>query len=126
MGVENTQALRNLETFGAGLVALLFVFVLLFFLMKEGVPAFKAAARSIVDAVNRMGDTMDRLNETMVAQQAASIASINALEKRILSMEQRLDTHIDTACRIESRVDSAGVSLAEIKERVRNCGKGDK
>ena len=126
MGVENTQALKNLETFGAGLVALLFVFVLLFFLMKEGVPAFKAAARSIVEAVNKMGDTMDRLNETMVAQQAASIASINALEKRILSMEQRLDTHIDTACRIESRVDNAGVSLAEIKERVRNCGKGDK
>ena len=99
MGVENTQALRNLETFGAGLVALLFVFVLLFFLMKEGVPAFKAAARSIVEAVNKIGDTMDRLNETMVAQQAPSVASINALEKRILSMEQRLDTHIDTACR---------------------------
>lgn len=126
MGVENTQALRNLETFGAGLVALLFVFALLFFLMKEGVPAFKMAAKSIVDAVEKMGDTMDRLNDTMVAQQAASIASINALEKRILSMEQRLDTHIETACRIEGRIDTVGIVTTEIKERVRNCGKGDK
>ena len=126
MSVENTEALKNLETFGAGLVALLFVFAFLFFLMKEGVPAFKAAAKSIVEAVDRMGDTMEMLNKTMVAQQQASVASINALEKRILSMEQRLDTHIDTACRIESRVDTAGVTLAEIKERVRSCGKGDK
>ena len=126
MSVENTEALRNLETFGAGLVALLFVFAFLFFLMKEGVPAFKAAAKSIVEAVDRMGDTMEMLNKTMVAQQQASVAAINALEKRILSMEQRLDTHIDMACRIESRVDNAGVYLAEIKERVRNCGKGDK
>ena len=126
MSVENTEALRNLETFGAGLVALLFVFAFLFFLMKEGVPAFKAAAKSIVEAVDRMGDTMEMLNKTMVAQQQASVASINALEKRILSMEQRLESHIDTACRIESRVDNVGIVATEIKERVRNCGKGDK
>lgn len=126
MGVENTAALRNLETFGAGLVALLFVFAILFFLLKEGIPAFKAAAKSIVEAVDRMGDTMEMLNKTMVAQQQASVASINALEKRILSMEQRLESHIDTACRIESRVDNVGIVATEIKERVRNCGKGDK
>lgn len=126
MSVENTEALKNLETFGAGLVALLFVFAFLYFLMKEGVPAFKAAAKSIVEAVDRMGDTMEMLNKTMVAQQQASVASINALEKRILSMEQRLETHIDTACRIESRVDNVGIVATEIKERVRNCGKGDK
>ena len=126
MSVENTEALRNLETFGAGLVALLFVFAILFFLLKEGIPAFKAAAKSIVEAVDRMGDTMEMLNKTMVAQQQASVASINALEKRILSMEQRLESHIDTACRIESRVDNVGIVATEIKERVRNCGKGDK
>lgn len=119
---ENTSALKNIETFGAGVVALLFVFGILWILLKEGIPALKAVASSLVEAIDKMAVTMDTLNKTMITQQAASVAAINSLEKRVLSMEQRLESHIDTACRIESRIETVGITTTEIKERVRSCG----
>jgi len=112
---------NNIVTLGAGITALIFIFGFLYLLLKEGVPALKTVAASIISAIEKMSETMDALNRTMVTQQEASIAAINSLERRVLSMEQRLGTHVETACRIESKVDTVGITAIEIKERVRNC-----
>lgn len=119
--VENTSALKNIETFGAGVIALLFVFVLLGVLLWQGIPLLRTIGTSIVKAVEDMGAVMATLNKTMLDTQAASNAAMVALEKRVQAMELKLDYHIDTAGRIETQVNTLGVNTSEIKERVRGC-----
>lgn len=119
---ENTGALKTIETFGAGLVALLFIFIILFVLLKEGIPGLKALAASFIEAIDKMAETMTALDKTMVATQAASNAAMAALDKRIQAMELRLESHIETAVRIEGQVNTVCTTATEIKERVRSCG----
>ena len=120
--VDNTSALRTLETFGAGLIALLFIFGMLWIFLKEGVPAVKAMAASFITAIDKMSVTLTQLDKTMELTQEASVAAIAAIDKRVQHMELRLESHIEAFSRIESQVSCVSTNTTEIKERVRNCG----
>ena len=123
MTPETTTGLANdIVTLGAGVVALAFIFGFIVLFAKEGVPALKNGIAAIIDVMNKMSTALDSLNKTMVQTQAANTAALEALKQHIASLELKLDYHIESAERIETRVNTAHTNIAEIRERVRSCG----
>ena len=123
MTPETTTGLANdIVTLGAGVVALAFIFGFIALFAKEGIPAFKNGVAAIIDVMDKMSTALDSLNKTMVQTQAANTAALEALKQHICSLELKLDYHIESAERIETRVNTAHTNIAEIRERVRSCG----
>jgi len=119
--IDNTGALQQIETFGAGVIALGIIFAIVFFVIKEFIPALKSVGDTLSKAVQALGSAIDVLNKTMSDMQAASTASINSLERQVSKMETKLDYHVANVDRMELQVNSLLANTTEIKERVRNC-----
>ena len=123
MTPETTTGLANdIVTLGAGVIALAFIFGFIALFAKEGIPAFKKGITAIIDVMNKMSMALDALNKTMAQTQVANTAALEALKQHICSLELKLDYHIESAERIETQVNTAHTTIAEIRERVRSCG----
>ena len=119
--IENTSTLQQITTFGAGVVALAMIFGIVFFVIKELIPALKTVGETLSKAVESLEVSISMLNKTMLEMQKSSAASINSLEKQICRMETKLDYHVENVEKIEHQVSSVISTITEIKERVRNC-----
>lgn len=120
--LQDTGLANDIVTFGAGVVALVFFFAILYMIIREGIPAFKTGVAAIIQVVDKMSNSLDNLNQTMAKTQSANTAALEALKQQVNALEIKLDYHIDTAERIDNKVATLHTNTSEIRERVRNCG----
>ena len=122
--IENTSVLQQITTFGAGVVALAMIFGIVFFVIKELIPALKTVGETLSKAVESLEVSISILNKTMNEMQKASTASLNSLGLQINRLEVKLDYHVENVSKIEHQVTTLIAGNTEIRERVRNCGNG--
>ena len=96
-----TTALQAITTYGAGVISLAIIFAIILIVIKEFIPALKNIGETLAKTVLALGKSIDVLNETMLEMQRASCTAINALEKKINTLETKFDYHIKMAERIE-------------------------
>lgn len=123
MTEQVTQStLQQITTFGAGVVALAIVFGIVFFVIKEIIPALKVVGDTLQKAVESLEVSISILNKTMIEMQKSSATSLNTLGEKINRMEVKLDYHVENVSKIEQQMGVIVTGNAEIRERVRNCG----
>jgi hypothetical protein len=120
--MENVT-LQQIETFGAGLVALLLVFSIVILMIKEVIPALKEVGKTLATSIAALGTSIALLDKTMLEMQRASAESIHSLENRVLVLESKLDTHTLVGTEIKQILIGNTTALTEVKERTRNCAR---
>lgn len=116
-----TEQLDALTNYGAGIVALVLIFGIVWVVIKDFVPTLKEMGDTLSTTVDALGTSINVLNKTMIELQKSSTASIVLLEKKISTMETKLDYHITSAQKMERQLENVFSNTTEIKERVRGC-----
>lgn len=120
--MENTTV-QLIETYGAGAVALVFIFGFLLFLMRNAIPAIQKVGEAVVKAFSALSENIQMQTSTLKAMQETMQEGMAELRDRVQAMELKLDYHIEAGQRIEGHVGNNTTMLAEIKGQVRNCTK---
>lgn len=125
---ENAQAI---QTFGAGVVALAFIFGLLVFIGIKIVPALDRVGKGIVTSVDALKAVIENFTKTVEMMQVSNAAAISSLVVEIRDMkhgitqsidglETKLDYHVICGSRIEDKIDRSIGLITEVRERTRD------
>ena len=125
---ENAQAI---QTFGAGVVALAFIFGLLVFIGIKIVPALDKVGQGIMKSVDALRIVIENFTKTVETMQATNATAISTLVSEIRDMkhgltqsidglETKLDYHVICGTRIEDKVDRSISLITEVRERTRD------
>ena len=125
---QNAQAI---QTFGAGIVALAFIFGLLVFIGIKIVPALDKVGKGIVNSVDALKSVIENFTKTVEMMQLTNATAISSLVTEIRDMkhgitqtidglETKLDYHVICGSRIEDKIDRSIGLITEVRERTRD------